>query len=143
MNFTQSFEEFSAGIGPMDLALYAGAGIIIWILFKDKMSPVQKFLMDYVTKVKENYYDDDDEEVVPVVKKPKVPTHVVTEPPVKKSEKEKISEDPFFQLVASWKQTRDLAVKTNCDKAVEVADQMFPFLSPMVCNKKEEQNNAE
>ena len=29
MNFTQSFEEFSSGLGPMDLALYAGIGIIL------------------------------------------------------------------------------------------------------------------
>ena len=33
----------------------------------------------------------------------------------------------------SWKQTRDLAQKSGCKKAVEVADQMFPYLSPMVC----------
>jgi len=39
----------------------------------------------------------------------------------------------FFDLVVSWKQTRDLAEKSGCAKAVEVADQMFPYLSPMVC----------
>ena len=38
MNFTQSFEEFSAGLGPMDLALYAGVGIVIWVLFKDQLT---------------------------------------------------------------------------------------------------------
>jgi hypothetical protein len=39
----------------------------------------------------------------------------------------------FFDLVVSWKQTRDLAEKSGCTKAVEVADQMFPYLSPTVC----------
>ena len=46
MSLTQSFEEFSTGLGPMDLALYAGIGIIIWVLFKDKLSPVQKIIKD-------------------------------------------------------------------------------------------------
>jgi hypothetical protein len=43
----------------------------------------------------------------------------------------------FFDLVVSWKQTRDLAQRSGCDKAVKVADEMFPFLSPMVCSDKE------
>ena len=48
MNFTQSFEEFSSGLGPMDLALYAGIGIILWVLFKEQLSPVQKILTDLI-----------------------------------------------------------------------------------------------
>jgi hypothetical protein len=47
-------------------------------------------------------------------------------------------EDLFFKLVVSWKQTRDLAVKSGCSEAVKVADQMFPFLSPTVCAAKED-----
>ena len=54
MNFTQSFEEFSSGLGPMDLALYAGIGIILWVLFKEQLSPVQKILTDLINKVKKN-----------------------------------------------------------------------------------------
>ena len=54
MNLTQSFEEFSSGLAPMDLALYAGIGIIVWVLFKDKLSPVQKIIKDLVDKVKKN-----------------------------------------------------------------------------------------
>jgi hypothetical protein len=46
-------------------------------------------------------------------------------------------EDLFFQLVASWKQTRDLAVRSGCQEAIKVADQMFPYLSPMGCSKKD------
>jgi hypothetical protein len=47
-------------------------------------------------------------------------------------------EDLFFKLVVSWKETRDLAVRSGCAEAVKVADQMFPFLSPMVCNNKKD-----
>ena len=43
--------------------------------------------------------------------------------------------DLFFQLVASWKQTRDLAVLSKCEEAIKVADQMFPYLSPNGCAK--------
>ena len=126
MNFTQTFEEFSSGLAPMDLALYAGIGIILWVLFKDKLSPVQKIVKDLVDKVKDN---------TPSV--PSLPDFV--------KEKVKSEDDSklFFDLVVSWKQTRDLAEKSGCEKAIEVADQMFPYLSPTVCKPKEETDNAE
>jgi len=126
MNFTQTFEEFSSGLAPMDLALYAGIGIILWVLFKDKLSPVQKIVKDLVDKVKDN---------TPSV--PSLPDFV--------KEKVKSEDDSklFFDLVVSWKQTRDLAEKSGCEKAIEVADQMFPYLSPMVCKPKEETDDAE
>lgn len=123
MNFTQSFEEFSASLGPMDLALYAGVGIIVWVLFKDRMSPVQELLQKLTDKIK-GLLKNNDSKVPNVVKEIKVPTS---------SDK-----DLFFDLVVSWKQTRDLAVRSGCEKAVTVADQMFPYLSPMVCGDKEE-----
>lgn len=113
MNFTQSFEEFSSSLGPMDLALYAGIGIILWVLFKDKLSPVQKIIMDLFDQVKGSL------------------------PKTTPSSSQAVSKDIFFDLVASWKQTRDLAVKSGCTKAVEVADQMFPYLSPTICTESE------
>lgn len=115
MNFTQSFEEFSKSLGPTDLALYAGIGMVLWVLFKDKLSPVQKIILDLFNKVKGNTV------------LPSIPI-VVSKP---------VSKDVFFELVVSWKQTRDLAVKSGCIKAVEVADQMFPYLSPTVCANQE------
>tara|TARA_B100000902_G_scaffold399966_1_gene474084 strand:- start:12519 stop:12899 length:381 start_codon:yes stop_codon:yes gene_type:complete len=126
MNLTQSFEEFSSGLAPMDLALYAGIGIIVWVLFKDKLSPVQKIIKDLVDKVKKN---------APSV--PDLPNFV--------KEKVKSEDDSqlFFDLVVSWKQTRDLAEKSGCEKAIEVADQMFPYLSPTICEPKEETKDAE
>ena len=116
LDYAQSFEEFSSSLKPMDLALYAGAGIILWVLFKEKLSPVQKFLGDLLVKAKN---------VVSV--KPNVQ---IANPVLATTE----NGDVFFQLVASWKQTRDLAVKSGCEEAVKVADQMFPYLSPTVCS---------
>lgn len=124
MNFTQSFEEFSASLGPMDLALYAGAGIILWVLFKDKLSPVQTMVMDLVNKLKGSLSNDSDTVTI------KVPDVVKSSP--------KVQQDLFFDLVVSWKQTRDLAVRSGCSKAVEVADQMFPYLSPTVCGEEKD-----
>ena len=126
MNLTQSFEEFSSGLAPMDLALYAGIGIIVWVLFKDKLSPVQKILKDLIDRVKKN---------APSV--PDLPNFV--------KEKVKSEDDSqlFFDLVVSWKQTRDLAEQSGCQKAIEVADQMFPYLSPTICKPPKEDSDAE
>ena len=126
MNFTQSFEEFSAGLGVTDLALYAGVGIVIWVLFKDKLSPIQKLLLNLFNSVKNQI----PESVKVVV--PDIPDSFPSSPKVNTEER-----DVFFDLVVSWKQTRDLAVKSGCDKAVEVADQMFPYLSPNICEDKQ------
>jgi hypothetical protein len=123
MNMTESFSEFSSKVGPTDLMLYAGVGIVLWVLFKDKLSPVQKFLSNLVGSIATN-------------KLPSLPSVVTTTPAVS------ATEDVFFDLVVSWKQTRDLAVKSGCSKAVEVADQMFPYLSPNVCSKEGEKNET-
>lgn len=111
MNYmTQSFEEFSRSLNPTDLALYAGAALVLWVLFKDKLSPVQKLLMGLLEKGKS---------LLPTKNK----TVVVD------------NGDLFFKLVTSWKQTRDLAVQGGCTEAVRVADEMFPLLSPTACEK--------
>lgn len=121
--YTESFDQFASRLGPTDIALYAGAGLVLWILFKDKMSPVQTVLSNLLSKFKK-----------PPDTLGSIPLPVLT---TNKPVVEKSKEDTFFRLVNSWKQTRDLAVLSGCDKAVEVADQMFPFLSPSVCEKKE------
>lgn len=126
MNFTESFSEFSSRLGPTDLALYAGVGVVLWVLFKDQISPVQKIVLDFINKLKG---------VEAKTEK------TINTPNGKMKVK---SENLFFDLVVSWKQTRDLAEKSGCTKAVEVADQMFPYLSPMVCEdlalKREDEN---
>lgn len=118
LDYAQSFEEFSSSLKPVDLALYAGIGIVLWVLFKDKLSPVQKLLSDLLVKVKGATTKTS------TVDLPK-PTLVAPE-----------SNDIFFELVVSWKQTRDLAVRSGCEEAVKVADQMFPYLSPTVCGEE-------
>ena len=121
MNFTESFNEFSSKVSTMDLALYAGAGIILWVLFKDQLSPVQKIIMDLIDKIKSKTGSS---------------TVVVKVPSIVKDTK---TENLFFDLVVSWKQTRDLAEKSGCQRAVEVADTMFPYLSPTVCGDTEDE----
>lgn len=118
MNFTESFNEFSSRLGPTDIALYAGVGVVLWVLFKDQLSPVQKMLADLINKTKRS-----------------LPESVGSVIPEVSSSKE--NKDVFFDLIVSWKQTRDLAVKSGCNKAVEVADQMFQYLSPEVCKQEE------
>lgn len=122
MNPLETFGEFSKKLTISDLALYAGVGIVLWILFKDQLSPIQKIISDLLNKNSSPI-----KSVVPVVEDN---TNKVNE---------STGRDVFFDLVVSWKQTRDLAVRSGCIKAVEVADQMFPYLSPVVC--KEEQKN--
>lgn len=123
MNYAESFQEFATKVGPMDLALYAGVGLVLFVLFKDKLSPVQKLVGGLVEKLKT---------LSPL--KPVTPVAVVV-PNVKPVVTSK--EDIFFKLVVSWKQTRDLASECGCTEAVKVADQMFPYLSPVVCTKEE------
>ena len=122
MNFTQSFEEFSSSLGVMDVALYAGVGLVLWVLFKDKLSPVQALLVSLFDTVKS------------VVPKP-TGSPVVVSPVVSDVVSAERVDDVFFRLVVSWKQTRDLAEASGCSEAVKVADQMFPFLSPTVCKE--------
>lgn len=118
MNYTETFNEFASKSTPLDLALYAGLGLILWVLFKDKLTPVQKFILDLTKKVYPG--NDSNFHVLPSIPDISLPKSVV-------------KEDVFFKLVASWKQTRDLAVQSNCVEAIKVADQMFPFLSPTAC----------
>jgi len=129
MNFTESFQEFSSKLSTTDLALYAGVGLVLWVLFKDKLSPVQKLLVSLGEKVKG--FLSGGGMKMPIVDVPKVDPVVL---PKATGDKD----DVFFKLVVSWKQTRDLAEKSGCSEAVKVADQMFPFLSPNVCANKED-----
>jgi len=125
MNYTETFDQFASKVSTLDLALYAGLGLVLYVLFQDKLSPVQKIVGDLLNKFTSK----------PTLSKlPDTPDVSV---PSKISEVKK--EDVFFKLVASWKQTRDLAVQSNCAEAVKVIDQMFPFLSPEACKNTTEE----
>ena len=130
MNYTESFDQFASRIGPTDLALYAGAGLIIWILFKDKLSPVQSFLASLINKSKLAFNKGNK---IPEVVLPETVKPIVVD--------NKNKEDSFLRLIVSWKQTRDLALLNGCDEAIKVADQMFPFLSPESCDKAKDITN--
>lgn len=140
MNFTQSFEEFSKGLGTTDLVLYAGVALVCWILLKDRLGPLSGLLQPVLNNLKNMFATDSKTTTTklsdqthdhlfvvnktPVVLTNTVPANVYVE-----------KEDRFFKLIVSWKETRDLAAECGCSKAVEVADSMFPFLSPNVCGK--------
>lgn len=119
MNYAESFEQFSARLSTMDLVLYAGAGIIIYTLFKEKLGPIKNMVLNLFQTAKN--------------KTSTVSNNIVSAIPAAVSSSNK--SDLFFDLVASWKRTRDLAVQNNCAEAVKVADQMFPYLSPTGCSK--------
>jgi hypothetical protein len=124
MNYTESFDQFAARVTTLDLALYAGIGLILWVLLKDRMSPVQKIISDLITKVKSSS-----------------PSTVTGPTNIVKVVSETQKQDLFYKLISSWKQTRDLAVQSECSEAVKVIDQMFPFLSPNACSKQERSDN--
>lgn len=120
--FTESFDQFASRITPTDLALYAGAGIILWIIFKDKLSPVQNLVTNVINKFSNKLN----------------PTSTATTQNVSfvSSPTSESTDNVFFELVSAWKKTRDLAVKSGCEQAVKVSDEMFPFLSPTLCQTK-------
>lgn len=117
LDYAQSFEEFSRSLKPVDLALYAGGAIILYVLFKEQLSPVQKLFQNLVNQAKSKLGSSSTEAPKPTLTAPE-------------------SNGVFFELVTSWKQTRDLAVKSGCTEAVRVADEMFPYLSPTVCGEE-------
>ena len=49
--FTQSFEQFSSGLGTTDVLLYAGVALFLWYLFRDKMGGIK----DVVTNLISSY----------------------------------------------------------------------------------------
>lgn len=122
MNPVETFGEFAQKLSTTDLMLYAGVGLVLWVMFKDKLSPVQKFLSRFFVKR------------TPVT--PVFPENIPSLPLV--TESAVSDEDVFFLLVSSWKRTRDLAVMAGCKKAVEAADQMFPHLSPVTCKESKD-----
>ena len=126
MNYaTESFNDFASRIGPTDLALYAGAALVLFVLFKERISPVQQLIVELVNKGK-NFLSKSKSSVASEVKLPLVTN----------ASSVSNNEDTFFKLVVSWKQTRDLATQLNCDEAVKVIDQAFPYLSPNSCKEK-------
>lgn len=133
MNFTESFEQFSSRLTTTDLALYAGIGLLIWVFFREKLSPVQQIFSGLIEKAK-SFLSQKKSKGNPLVIVPTVNPTTAT----KLTDHDSDNEDIFFKLILSWKQTRDLAVASRCEEAVKVADEMFPYLSPVGCGKEKE-----
>lgn len=116
MNYAESFQEFSARLSSMDLMVYGGAALVLFVLFKDKLTPLKNLII--------NTYNS-------IVNKVKTDTVVSAPAPTVKT-----NDNDFLKLISSWKNTRDLAEKMECPKAVEVLDSVFPHLSPNVCGQE-------
>lgn len=117
MNPLETFGEFSGRLTTTDLMLYAGVAVVLWVLFKDQLGGATDFVKNLLKNKQGNN------------------TSVVSDNNEQKSNDQEL----FFELIASWKKTRDLAEKSGCSKAVESVDQMFPHLSPVVCKEKKDE----
>lgn len=115
MNPLETFGEFSSKLTTTDLMLYAGVAVVLWVLFKDRLGGVTQAIKNLLGN-KSNI----------------VPGVVISKP----TQEEAADTDLFFELIASWKKTRDLAEKSGCVKAVDAVDQLFPHLSPVTCKEK-------
>lgn len=115
MNPLETFGEFSRKLTTTDLMLYAGVAVVLWVLFKDKLGGLSQVVGNLINNTKSTI----------VKPAPEVPNELN-------------KTDLFFELVASWKKTRDLAEKSGCVKAVESVDQLFPHLSPASCKESKE-----
>jgi hypothetical protein len=134
MDFTQSFEDFSRGLSTTDLALYGGVALVVWVLFKDKLMPLTEYVKVALSKVTNKVKDTIPKNSVPSISDLTMISSLKNESSLKPQVAVGV-DDVFFDLVLSWKKTRDLAVKSGCKNAVKVADEMFPHLSPEVCKE--------
>lgn len=113
----EALDNFGAGLSTTDVMLYVGVAVVVYVLFQEKINAVVKTVLEKVKKVK-----------TPALP---IDTGLFENEP-------ETQDDIFFDLIKSWKQTRDLAEAYGADKAVEIADEMFPHLVP-----KDEQDEQE
>lgn len=114
MNYTETFSDFARRVGPTDLALYAGAALILYVLFQNKLNPLKVYIINLLSSLN----------LVKTKGGNNVSSAVVS------------NSNNFQDLVLSWKQTRDLAVAGGCEEAVSGLDAVFPNLSPGCCKKE-------
>jgi hypothetical protein len=119
MNYSQSFEEFSKGLTNTDLMVYGGAALILFVLFKDQLTPLKTWVV--------NLYNN-------LISKIKTDGTVAT--PTNPVTTTKTNDSDFLKLIASWKNTRNLAEVMGCVEAVKILDSAFPHLGPHECEKE-------
>ena len=123
MNYAESFEEFSKGLTSTDLMVYAGAAIVLFVLFQERLAPIKQ----WVLKLYNSLLTRTKKEPIPV----SLPVSIV------KSVDVDIDNDSnFLHLISSWKNTRDLAEKMSCSEAVKILDSAFSHLGPSNCVDK-------
>lgn len=122
--FTQTFDDFSAGLTTSDLFLYAGGGLLTYVLFQDKLGGIKKLVADLVSKSKQTLSR---------------PSENITNTQTLLSSTtstNKPSPDSFVELIVSWKHTRDLAANCNNKQAVDLMDKLFPSLNASLSESK-------
>jgi hypothetical protein len=119
MNYSQSFEEFSRGLTNTDLMVYGGAALILFVLFKDQLTPLKTWVIDTYNNIL-NKVKTDSSVLTPVA--------TVT-----------TNDSDFLKLVSSWKNTRNLADSMGCKEAVRILDSAFPHLGPHECGEGDEE----
>ncbi len=108
-----NIDNFGAMPSTLDVCLYLGVLIVVYVLFQDKLGPVKEFISNFLRKAK-----------------PTRNTEVVTIDENVVADEIHSESELFFKLIRSWKLTKDLAEQYGANKAVEIADQMFPHLIP-------------
>ena len=113
MNYAESFEQFSTRLGPTDLLLYAGAGIIIYVLFKEKLDPLKGAVLKLF-----NNLSNKTSSVVSTV----VPSVVSAEPVS--------GDDLFFELVIEYVDDPPHAIQKisnapNCNTLLPLTNPFF------------------
>jgi hypothetical protein len=120
MNYSQSFEEFSKGLTNTDLMVYGGAALILFVLFKDQLTPLKTWAVNLYTNIVNKVKADS------IVTIPTAPVVDIAKP----------NDNDFLKLIASWKNTRNLAEVMGCVEAVKILDTAFPHLGPHECVKE-------
>jgi hypothetical protein len=118
MNYSQSFEEFSKGLTNTDLMVYGGAALILFVLFKDQLTPLKTWIVNTYNNLISKVKNDT------TIVTPTTPTPIKT------------NDNDFLKLIASWKNTRNLAEVMGCVEAVKILDTAFPHLGPHDCEKE-------
>ena len=108
-----NIDNFGAMPSTLDVCLYLGVLIVVYVLFQDKLGPVKEFISNFLRKAK-----------------PTRNTEVVAIDENVVADELHSDSELFFKLIRSWKLTKDLAEQYGANKAVEIADQMFPHLIP-------------
>jgi len=114
---------FNFGAMPivLDWCLYGVVAIVLYVLFKDRLGSVQELFGKIIRST------------------PKL-NDIISVDDNKPADEIYNDSELFFKLIKSWKETKDLAEQYGADKAVDIADQMFPHLIPKEENNVKREN---